>query len=117
MRGAHDDALDLDRAAPAIATVARLLGWGWRVTDEPADDGAEHERRRDRLTRWRLVLGGEEADGIGEAACLDGDDAQARRALRDLYDGERRGGLGASAPGSPGGWATSAATSRPRSCR
>lgn len=54
--------------------------------------------QRDRLTRWRLVLGGEAADGIGEAASLSEDDLRRDEALRQLYDGERRGGLGASAP-------------------
>jgi Mg-chelatase subunit ChlD len=54
--------------------------------------------QRDRLTRWRLVLGGEAADGIGEAASLSADDVRRDEALRQLYDGERRGGLGASAP-------------------
>ncbi|GAA2028102.1 VWA domain-containing protein [Terrabacter terrae] len=53
---------------------------------------------RDRLTRWRLVLGGDQADGIGDAASLDTDDLKRDEALRDLYDGERRSGLGASAP-------------------
>lgn len=53
---------------------------------------------RDRLTRWRLVLGGEQSDGIGEAASLDADDVKRDEALRELYDGERRSGLGASAP-------------------
>ncbi|MFC7597714.1 VWA domain-containing protein [Terrabacter sp. GCM10028922] len=53
---------------------------------------------RDRLTRWRLVLGGEQSDGIGEAAALDADDLKRDETLRDLYDGERRSGLGASAP-------------------
>jgi len=53
---------------------------------------------RDRLTRWRLVLGGDRADGIGDAADLDTDDLKRDEALRDLYDGERRSGLGASAP-------------------
>jgi len=52
---------------------------------------------RDRLTRWRLVLGGAEADGI-EDVTLDPDDLRRDEALRQLYDGERRGGLGASAP-------------------
>ena len=52
---------------------------------------------RDRLTRWRLVLGGAEADGIRDVA-LDPDDLRRDEALRQLYDGERRGGLGASAP-------------------
>ena len=54
---------------------------------------------RDRLTRWRLVLGGDDADGIGEAVALDEDDARRDAALRELYGGAtRRGGLGASAP-------------------
>ena len=53
---------------------------------------------RDRLTRWRLVLGGEQSDGIGEAAALDADDIKRDEALKELYDGERRSGLGASAP-------------------
>ncbi|WP_330475705.1 VWA domain-containing protein [Terrabacter sp. C0L_2] len=53
---------------------------------------------RDRLTRWRLVLGGEQSDGIGEAATLEADDLKRDEALRELYDGERRSGLGASAP-------------------
>lgn len=52
----------------------------------------------DRETRWRLILGGGEADGIGcslaaEAVIID-------QALSSLYDAGagRRGGLGASAP-------------------
>jgi len=53
---------------------------------------------RDRLTRWRLVLGGEDSDGIGEAAMLSADDEKRDGVLRDLYDGTRRGGLGRSAP-------------------
>jgi Mg-chelatase subunit ChlD len=51
----------------------------------------------DRLRRWRLVLGGGPADGIGLA--LDGDDARRDVALERLYDADRRGGLGGSAPG------------------
>ena len=53
---------------------------------------------RDRLSRWRLVLGGEDSDGIGEAAVLSADDQKRDGVLRDLYDGSRRGGLGRSAP-------------------
>jgi len=53
---------------------------------------------RDRLTRWRLALGGDQADGIGEGVSLTVDDATRDRALSELYDGDRRGGLGASAP-------------------
>ena len=67
---------------------------------EPASD------ERDRLTRWRLVLGGNEADGIGAGAgdglgagvSLSADDAKRDAALSDLYDGGRRAGLGGSAP-------------------
>jgi Mg-chelatase subunit ChlD len=58
---------------------------------------------RDRLTRWRLVLGGEAAEGLGVgtggAAGLTADDVRRDEALAALYDGgPRRGGLGASAP-------------------
>ena len=54
--------------------------------------------QRERLARWRLVLGGDEADGIGEAVSLSAEDLKRDEALRQLYDAERRGGLGASAP-------------------
>lgn len=54
---------------------------------------------RDRLTRWRMVLGGDQADGIGEAAALEGDDVKRDEAMAGLYDSkDRRGGLGGSAP-------------------
>src|SRR5206468_6708697 len=50
-----------------------------------------------RLRRWRLILGGEEADGTG--CSLAGQDVTIDRALGALYDGkERKGGLGSSAP-------------------
>src|SRR5262249_39589095 len=56
----------------------------------------DDERRR----RWRLALGGEDAEGLSER------DARMARALPALYErggsgeggGKRRGGLGASAP-------------------
>ena len=48
-----------------------------------------------RLRRWRLVLGGEEADGT--EVRLSGDDAAMDGALDAVY-GERAGGLGGSAP-------------------
>ncbi len=51
-----------------------------------------NERRR----RWRLILGGDEADGTGFG--LEGTDLQRDRALSALYDGERSGGLGPSSP-------------------
>ncbi|WP_433479690.1 VWA domain-containing protein [Spirillospora sp. CA-142024] len=60
----------------------------------------------DRLRRWRLVLGGERADGTG--ATLAGDDARMDGALEKLYGaggdegrsrpGRRSAGLGDSAP-------------------
>jgi Mg-chelatase subunit ChlD len=52
---------------------------------------------QERLRRWRLILGGAEADGIGLA--LAGDDLKRDQALERLYDAERRAGLGASSPG------------------
>jgi Mg-chelatase subunit ChlD len=53
----------------------------------------------DRGTRWRLVLG-DAADraGVGAGASLGEADLARDRALAELYDGQRRGGLGASAP-------------------
>ncbi|MGW4704597.1 VWA domain-containing protein [Streptomyces sp. NPDC004285] len=64
------------------------------MTTTPTDD--------ERLRRWRLVLGGGDADGTGRA--LTGTDAAMDGALTALYDrrgrdgGERSAGLGASAP-------------------
>lgn len=52
-----------------------------------------------RLRRWRLVLGGEQADGTGVA--LDPEALRMDRALAALYDSDRRAGLGASAPNVP----------------
>ncbi len=50
----------------------------------------------DRARKWRLILGGEDADGT--EFVLTGDDPVIDRALAALYDSERQGGLGASAP-------------------
>ena len=51
----------------------------------------------ERLRRWRLVLGGaDNAEGTGVS--LTEADVRMDHALAALYDGERRGGLGASAP-------------------
>jgi Mg-chelatase subunit ChlD len=46
--------------------------------------------------RWRLILGGNDADSAGTG--LRGADMQMDRALQALYDSDRRGGLGSSAP-------------------
>ncbi|MEQ8819140.1 MAG: VWA domain-containing protein [Sumerlaeia bacterium] len=51
----------------------------------------------DRQERWRLILGGGQADGIG--CKLPGQWTDVDKALSELYDkGDRRGGLGSSAP-------------------
>ena len=65
-------------------------------TPEPPPD-------RDRMTRWRLVLGGGEADGTGvdgAAVTLSTDDRRRDEALAALYEehGRRTAGLGSSAP-------------------
>ncbi|MEM8531680.1 MAG: VWA domain-containing protein [Chloroflexota bacterium] len=51
---------------------------------------------QERLRRWRLILGGHEADGT--ACQLQGDDLAIDKTLQALYDAERKGGLGASSP-------------------
>jgi hypothetical protein len=65
------------------------------------------ETSDERLRRWRLVLGGADASGTsadGTGVSLGGDQAAIDAALAALYDarpsgpGDRRGGLGASAP-------------------
>jgi Mg-chelatase subunit ChlD len=50
----------------------------------------------ERLRRWRLVLGGDDADGTG--AGLADDDLRRDGVLAQLYDNDRRGGLGSSSP-------------------
>ena len=50
----------------------------------------------ERLRRWRLVLGGDEADGIGWE--LSERDLAIDACLGALYDSKRRGGLGGSNP-------------------
>jgi Mg-chelatase subunit ChlD len=50
----------------------------------------------ERLRRWRLILGGGEADGTG--CGLQGADLAMDQALGALYEAERKGGLGGSAP-------------------
>ncbi len=73
------------------------------TADAPTGDTSADERD-ERLRRWRMVLGGESADGTGHA--LSGRDAAMDGALSALYGaGKERGGgtdrsagLGASAP-------------------
>lgn len=50
----------------------------------------------ERLRRWRLILGGGEADGV--EFDLNGLDQKMDRVLESLYDSKRSGGLGSSAP-------------------
>jgi Mg-chelatase subunit ChlD len=50
----------------------------------------------ERLRRWRLILGGDENDGT--CCGLSGGDLAMDRALTALYDTDRKGGLGSSAP-------------------
>ena len=62
----------------------------------------EQPEVRDRLTRWRLILGGNEADGLtgadGQPVGLTEADGRRDDALSALYDGQRRAGLGGSSP-------------------
>lgn len=71
------------------------------VTQHPTPPGADAQQ--DRLTRWRLVLGGDEADGVRDATgapiALDAPDARRDAVLEELYGPARPGGLGASRPG------------------
>lgn len=53
----------------------------------------------ERLRRWRMILGGQEADGIGIQ--LETEQARMDGALEALYDSDRRGGLGSSCPSVP----------------
>lgn len=50
----------------------------------------------ERLRRWRLILGSEQADGTG--CKLSGADATIDNSLSALYDSERSAGLGSSSP-------------------
>ncbi|GEE03272.1 VWA domain-containing protein [Gordonia spumicola] len=53
----------------------------------------------DPITRWRLILGGGDADGTGVSSTdLSVDDAARDRVLGELYDAPRRAGLGGSKP-------------------
>ncbi len=58
---------------------------------------------QERLRRWRLILGGGQADGIGGSGegqpfALTPDDRKMDQALAALYESERQGGLGSSSP-------------------
>lgn len=48
------------------------------------------------LKRWRLILGGNEADGTG--ITLTQEEQRIDQSLETVYDSDRRGGLGSSAP-------------------
>lgn len=73
------------------------------VTDRASAGTSEPPPERDRMTRWRLVLGGGEADGIrgdGAGVTLTDDDRRRDEALAALYEEpvSRKAGLGGSAP-------------------
>jgi Mg-chelatase subunit ChlD len=55
-----------------------------------------HPEESERLRRWRVLLGSSEADGIN--VTLSGQDERMDRVLQALYDTDRSGGLGSSAP-------------------
>ena len=72
----------------------------------------QDSEQTERLRRWRLILGGGEADGIcgaegGQLLNLGSGDMEMDQALAALYEqnGQRRGGLGALPQMSLGGWA------------
>ncbi len=71
------------------------------MTEQP-ETSVEEQPTRERLTRWRLILGGDEADGLtgtaGQPVMLGEDDSRRDAALAALYDSGRKGNLGASAP-------------------
>jgi len=62
------------------------------MSDTPIDE-------QDRLKRWRLILGGHDADGIGIG--LDPALGAMDRAMEALYESDRSAGLGSSAPNVP----------------
>lgn len=66
------------------------------MTISTHDDLDDTSQAAERLRRWRLILGGGDADGTDVA--LRGADAAMDGALGALYDSERSGGLGSSAP-------------------
>jgi Mg-chelatase subunit ChlD len=72
------------------------------MTERPDGTDPTGQAPRDRLTRWRLILGGQEADGLtgpgGDAVALGEADGRRDDALSALYDGERKAGLGGSSP-------------------
>jgi Mg-chelatase subunit ChlD len=84
----------MNQARPSIAPNAQ----GSPRLAAPTHPSVDAETR---LKRWRLLLGGDEADGTGVS--LDARLLAMDKAMSLLYDGnaggsERRGGLGASAP-------------------
>lgn len=52
--------------------------------------------RGDYLKRWRLILGGDASDGTGISLSVE--EQRLDRSLQAVYDSDRRGGLGSSAP-------------------
>ena len=56
----------------------------------------EKAKEEEYLKRWRLILGGNEADGTG--ITLTPEEQRIDQSLEAVYDSDRRGGLGSSAP-------------------
>jgi Mg-chelatase subunit ChlD len=54
------------------------------------------EMEEELLKRWRLILGGDEADGTGVSLSVE--ERRIDQSLEAVYDSDRRGGLGSSAP-------------------
>ncbi|WP_374100307.1 VWA domain-containing protein [Streptomyces sp. DSM 110735] len=77
--------------APTPTGAPRAPGTAPREAD--ADARADARADAERLRRWRLVLGGEQADGTG--CVLAGRDAAMDTALTALYGKQDRGGKGA----------------------
>ncbi|MDQ0582980.1 VWA domain-containing protein [Streptomyces rishiriensis] len=91
-------------AAPSDAAVTGAAAVNAATVNAAATGAVGVEAGQERLRRWRLVLGGDAADGTGQA--LSGRDAEMDEALTALYGKEsgartgreRSAGLGASAP-------------------
>ena len=67
------------------------------------------------LKRWRLILGGDEADGTGVS--LSKEEIRMDECLEAVYDSDRSAGLGVRLPRSADGWGIYESSSPRVSCR